>query len=152
MRYNVAEDLDRLFFESYWKRFQSLRGMEPLTFEVCVDEDVAGAPCVVVTSRSGGELLMGKSDTLTVGDYISNSWDTLFPYFTAAMNEWFHHYSQVCTSDELAKDLRILHENQKRIMFDIGVLLRHTYGITSPCALSLFALGSDREAGIITSV
>jgi len=120
--------------------------MEPLNFEVEVDGDEA---IVIVYSRYEGELLLGKSHPISMAVFLQNSWEALMSHIQVAMDAWFDHYSQVCKTSELAKDLNILYANEKRIMFDIGCLLRHTYGISSPCTLSLYALGSDTNAGTI---
>lgn len=142
----MTQKVEQRAFESAQNRFKSLQGMEPLNFEVEVDDDEA---ILVVYSRYEGELLLGKSHPISMGIFLQNSWEPLLSHIQAAMDAWFYNYSQVCKTGELTKDLRTLYANEKRIMFDIGCLLKHTYGISSPCTLSLYALGNDTNAGTI---
>lgn len=143
------DDTDQIAFEMGLERFRSLKGLAPLNFEVEIG-DAENDLMLVVYSSLDGELILGKSYELTTNMFLRNDWSALLPALTQAMDTWFAHYAQTCRDEELRRDSKILIENRKRIMFDIGCLLLHTYGIKSPSALSLYSLGSDVDAATMT--
>lgn len=143
-------DKMELFVEDQYRRLKKKIGHRDVTF--CFDiEDLKSlhplntSPIALYAScEIDGETIVGKSEVSRLVQFAGQWEDLLGPVYDALedLNGQVTGYLRL--SEEL-KDAQTMRDKKKEIMFEVGCLLWHKFGIKSAFELSLYAPATHGE-------
>lgn len=131
---------EELIFMANRNKIREIKNIEPLNFEVEVDDEYVDAPTLLIHSRVDGKLVLGRSEGITMMTFVQNNWEAIIPYINQAMDNWFFMYGAMRSNETLKKERASFAANEDRIMFNIGIMLREQYNITSPVHLTIYTI------------
>lgn len=150
--------------EYQYRRLKSKVGHTDVSFLVegpddISDIDPSNRQSLVLTAmiELDGDCIIGKAD-INLWLFHAVSWEPIANCVYDALEDLNSQVTTMLRLQEEHKDATTMRDKRREIMFDIGCLLRHKYGIKSAFEISLFAPAtagsniSDYTSVTITSI